>query len=392
MIELESFRKIKNILLIENFFELREKKIDSELIQKKYLLEHSGLGFIKKFIEEKRITKEIIEKHYDFEKEIYENYEKTLKEIKELEKHKKSRNDISLLYSKDILDYEDKMMHLKRLKEKVSCGALKFAIHEYIENESYAERIKKRYPEIVEKIEKDISYNKGKGKTEKEQYASAFNMYLRKQKPNLTKELFAKTKAKLLNNKEKQEARIGLEAITTPAFATNPIGFVPRKALNGIIKTSTFLNISKKITNKIENIFEDLKLNYEKKSNELFKKFCICAVVANIGIMSADMLLVNHKPVDIKLYESILKESEIYSPSVNDKSEYVLHLKELVDEKQKNYYEEKINRRMDKNNHLNDINIKDDSNDLRKRENNDLDDINIKDLSNDGTKNKYRIR
>ncbi len=318
MIEIESFKKLKNVLIIEKFFELRDKKINTELTQKMFELEHSDVGLLKSFLEEKRIKKEVREKHYDLEKSIYEDYEKTLNDIKELKNVILPRKEVDKLYSKERMEYEDKISELHHLQKKVKGGILKFAIHEYIENESYAEKIKQRYPEIEKEIDSKISYYKGKGKTPQESYALSFNMYLKKEKPNLAKELFAKTRSIFLNNKEKQEAKIGLQAVTSPAYASNPVGFVPRKALNGILKTSTFLKISNKISNEIEHILRDLKVGYESKFDNLAKKFLICAVVTNVALMSAETILVDNKPIEFGLYEKVHKESEIYKPIIKE--------------------------------------------------------------------------
>ncbi len=54
MIELESFKKLKNVLIIEKFFDLREQKIKTETIQKLFELEHSDVGVLKSFLEEKK--------------------------------------------------------------------------------------------------------------------------------------------------------------------------------------------------------------------------------------------------------------------------------------------------------------------------------------------------
>lgn len=312
MIELESFKKLKNVLIIEKFFDLREQKIKTETIQKLFELEHSDVGVLKSFLEEKKIRKDVMEKHYSFEKNIHSDYEETLLKIKELKESKKSRSQVEHLYSKERIDYEDTMSELNRLESKVKGGILKFALHEYIENESYAEKIKQLYPEIEKGIEDKISYYKTKGKSEEESYALSFNLYLKKEKPNLSKELFSKTKSILLNNKDQQEAKMGLQAITSPAYALNPVGFVPRKAFNGILKTSTFLKISDKISNEIEHIMRDLKVGYESKFDNLAKKFLICAVVANVALMSAETILVDHKPIEFGLYETAHKSSEVY--------------------------------------------------------------------------------
>lgn len=314
MIEIESFKKLKNVLIVEKFFELRESKIKTETLQRLFELEHSDVGVLKGFLEEKRIKKEIMEKHYDLEKKINEDYQNTLLEIKELKKVKLPNAEVEKLYSKERIEYEDKITELNHLEKKVKGGVLKFAIHEYLENEAYAEIIKQQYPEIEENIESKISYYKTKGKTPEESYALSFNLYLKKEKPNLAKELFAKTRSIFLDNKEKQEAKIGLQAITSPAYALNPVGFVPRKALNGILKTSTFLKISNKISNEVEYILRDLKVGYESKFNSITKKFLICAVIANVALLSAENILVNRKPIEFGLYEKKIEQAEKISP------------------------------------------------------------------------------